>query len=145
MIEGVLIEELKTFSDDRGKVMRMIRADDPFFKRFGEVYFSTVNPGVIKGWKKHSKMTQHFAVPVGSVKVVLFDDRSSSASKGEVQEVIIGDGNYCLLRIPPQIWYSFKASGKSPAMIANCTDIVHDPKETVTTAIDDNKIPYKWK
>ncbi len=145
MIDGVLIEPLKTFSDERGKVMRMLRADDPYFKRFGEVYFSKVIPGVIKGWKRHSKMTQHFAVPVGSIKVVLFDDRIVSASKGEVQEVIIGEGNYCLLRIPPEVWYSFKAIGISPAMIANCTDLAHDPKEVMIAEISDKKIPYKWE
>jgi len=145
MIEGVLIEPLEVFSDKRGKVMHMMRSDAPYFKRFGEVYFSTLNPGIIKGWKKHSKMTQHFAVPVGTAKIVLYDERKSSISKGEIQEVILGLENYFLLRIPQGVWYSFKALNNSYAMVANCTDIPHDPNESVSIGIFDIRIPYKWK
>ena len=55
MIEGVFIKPLKVFSDEKGRVMHMLRSDDDLFKKFGEVYFSIVNPSVIKGWKKHSE------------------------------------------------------------------------------------------
>ena len=81
MIEGVLIKPLSVFSDGRGKVMQMLRSDAPFFKHFGEVYFSIVNPGIVKGWKRHLKMTQHFAVPVGNIKLVFYDNREKFKNK----------------------------------------------------------------
>ncbi|MBN2453532.1 MAG: dTDP-4-dehydrorhamnose 3,5-epimerase family protein [Candidatus Omnitrophica bacterium] len=145
MIEGVLIEPLKVFSDSRGKVMHMLRSDSLYFRNFGEIYFSTINPGAIKGWKKHLKMTQNFAVPSGNVKVVIYDDRKGCSTGGEVQEVVIGQDNYCLLQIPPQVWYSFRAVGGSSAMVANCTDMPHDLNETASKDIFDKSIPYVWR
>ena len=144
MIKGVLLNELKTFADQRGTVMHMLRSDAPFFKQFGEIYFSTVNPGVVKGWKKHLRMTQHLAVPVGSVRIVIHDDRPDSPTAGQTREFDIGTQQYRLLKIPPLLWYSFGNTGEDTAVIANCTDIPHDPEETVVIDLSDPSIPYAW-
>ena len=144
MIEGVVIKDLKIFSDERGKVMHMLRSDDVLFKQFGEVYFSIVNPGAVKGWKKHLKMTQHFAVPIGNIKLVLYDDRENSSTKSKIQEIFIGTENYQLLQIPFLVWYSFKSVSNEFALIANCTDFLYDPKEVINTDPFDKRIPYNW-
>src|SRR5689334_19159543 len=107
ILEGVVVEPLKVFTDERGELRHMLRSDSPLFKKFGEVYFSFVNPGFIKGWKKHQKMTQHFTVPVGNLKLVLYDDRAKSSTHGKVQELEIGIKNYQIVSIPPQVWYAF--------------------------------------
>ena len=144
MINGVLIKSLKVFSNEKGDVMHMVRRDAPFFTRFGEVYFSFVNPGFIKGWKKHLRQTQHFAVPVGEIKLVLYDDRRGSKTKGQVQEIMIGVRNYRLVRIPPRVWYAFQAQGGEKAMIVNCTDRPYDPDESLQADISEPSIPYSW-
>ncbi|MCP4377405.1 MAG: dTDP-4-dehydrorhamnose 3,5-epimerase [bacterium] len=144
MIEDVLFNELGKFEDQRGAVMHMLRSDAPFFEKFGEVYFSTVNTGVVKGWKKHLKMTQHITVPVGNVRVVIHDDRPDSPTTGCTQEFEIGTQQYNLLRIPPLVWYSFGNIGDEMAMVVNCTDIPHDPEEVVVTDLSDQSIPYTW-
>ncbi len=144
MIEGVVIRPLKVFMDERGKLLHMLRCDDEMFMGFGEVYFSVTNPGVIKGWKRHLKMTQHFAVPSGKLKLVVYDDRSSSATRGACQEICLGEDAYHLVRIPPQVWYGFRCLSEGPAMIANCADMPHDPGEVELRPLDDARIPYKW-
>lgn len=144
MIEGMLVSPLKVFKDSRGAVMHMVRNDENLLKQFGEIYFSNVNPGVVKGWKKHKKMTQHFAVPVGNIKLVIYDAREKSSTEGEIEEVCIGEANYQLVRIPPMVWYSFGASGSEPALIANCTDLPHDPEESTSIDLFDARIPYNW-
>ncbi len=144
MIEGVLVESLKQISDERGKVLHMMRNDSKYFEKFGEIYFSLVNPGVVKAWKKHKVMTQHFAVPIGEIEIVLFDDRNNSKTKGEIQKIKAGESNYCLVRIPPMVWYGFKGISKVPALIANCTDIPHDPAETIKAELIDKNIPFAW-
>lgn len=144
MIEGVIIKPLHVFTNESGGVMHMLRSDDSIFEKFGEVYFSYVNPGYVKGWKKHLKMTQHFAVPAGNINVVIYDDREGSSTRGEILEVNIGRSNYQLLRIPSLLWYAFRAVGDEPALIANCTDFPHDPDEMVTTPLDDSNIPYTF-
>jgi dTDP-4-dehydrorhamnose 3,5-epimerase len=144
MIDGVLIQPLKVLGDERGKVMHMVRQDSGFFEQFGEVYFSMVNAGIVKGWKKHLKMTQHIAVPVGNIKLVLYDDREGSPTKGRIQEIESGEDNYRLVRVPPLVWYAFGATGAEAALIANCTDLVHDPKEIIRIDLSDERIPYEW-
>ena len=145
MIDGVKIKELKIIRDSRGQVMLMLRNDDELFSRFGEIYFSVVNPGVVKGWKKHQQMTQLFVVPQGNVRLVIFDDRTGSATKTQVDEIMIGEDDYKVVRIPPQVWYGFGCLGKLPAMIANCSDIPHDPQESEHMPLEDAHIPYNWR
>lgn len=144
MIEGVSIQQLKQIVDERGKVMHMLRADSPLFEKFGEIYFSVVNPGIVKAWKKHLRMTQHFAVPVGMIKLVIYDDCENSASYGKVEDFDIGEDNYCLVKIPPLVWYGFKGISSIPALIANCTDMPHNPNESERLDLNDGQIPYDW-
>ena len=144
MIEGLLVEKLKQIVDNRGKVMHMLRADAHFFTKFGEVYFSVVNPGMVKAWKRHYKMTQHFAVPVGNIKLVIYDSRQDSPTYGKIEVLKIGEDNYCLVRIPPLVWYGFQGISDYPSLIVNCTDIPHDPSEVERLDAFTNKIPYEW-
>lgn len=144
MIDGVVIQTLKQIEDERGKVMHMLRSDSPLFERFGEIYFSIVNPGAVKAWKLHQKMTLNLAVPVGEIKLVLYDNRSDSSTKGKVQEFIVGENNYCLIRIPPMIWNGFQGIASYQSVIANCATLPHDSSEVIRMAPLDNCIPYNW-
>ncbi|MEM7815225.1 MAG: dTDP-4-dehydrorhamnose 3,5-epimerase family protein [Candidatus Aenigmatarchaeota archaeon] len=144
MIEGVQIIPLKQIPDERGKVMHMLRCDDPHFEKFGEIYFSVVYPGVVKGWHLHRKMTLNYAVVSGNIKLVLYDNRENSKTKGEIMELFIGEDNYCLVRIPPLVWNGFKGIGIKPAIVANCATIPHDPNEIVRMDPFKNDIPYDW-
>jgi len=145
MIQGVLIHPLRQIPDERGKIMHMLRVDDPHFEKFGEIYFSMVHPGVIKGWHLHKEMTLNYAVISGTIKLVLFDDRPESPTHGKLMELFIGDGNYVLVKIPPQVWNGFKGVGTTPAIVANCSTTPHSPNEIVRMDPFDNPIPYNWE
>ncbi|MBF0484905.1 MAG: dTDP-4-dehydrorhamnose 3,5-epimerase family protein [Candidatus Omnitrophica bacterium] len=144
MIDGVQLKPLKIIRDARGQVMHMMRCDDGVFTRFGEIYFSVINPDVVKGWKKHQKMTMHFAVPVGDIRLVIYDNRLGSPTRGEVQQILVGEENYQLVCIPPAVWYSVRSENDHWAMIANCSDIPHDPNEIEEVPIGSADIPYVW-
>ena len=144
MIDGVLLVPLRKIPDERGVVMHMLRCDDPHFEQFGEIYFSVVYPGVIKGWHLHKEMTLNYAVVSGMIKLVLYDDRSDSRTQGELQEFFVGDSNYVLVRIPPRVWNGFKGIGVMPAIVANCATLPHDPEEIVRMDPFDSHIPYDW-
>lgn len=144
MIEGVTVTPLRQILDERGKVMHMLRADSPVFASFGEIYFSTVYPGVIKGWHIHRKMILNYAVPHGRIKMVLYDDREASATRGQLQEVFLGADNYCLVTVPPLVWNGFKGIGTETAIVANCASIGHDPEEIDRLDPFDPAIPYDW-
>ncbi len=144
MIDGVVITPLKEIVDERGKIMHMLRTDDPVFCGFGEIYFSTVYPGAIKAWHIHRKMTLNYAVPHGRIKFVLYDDRAESATRGVVQELYLGLDNYCLVTVPPLIWNGFQGIGADTAIVANCATIPHDPDEINRKDSSDASIPYDW-
>jgi dTDP-4-dehydrorhamnose 3,5-epimerase len=144
LIEGVQLHPLRQIIDERGKIMHMLRCDDPVFSAFGEIYFSLVHPGVIKGWHIHQRMTLHYAVPLGLVKLVLYDDRAASGTRGQLMEIFTGPENYQLIRIPPGVWNGFKGLGGQPSLVANCSDIPHDPAEIARKDPFDPSIPYGW-
>jgi len=144
-IEGIKIIKKKIISDNRGKIMHMLRSDDRNFKHFGEIYFSQVYPKKIKAWHLHKKMTLNYVAVFGKIKLVLYDDRKRSKSYGKIQEIIISERNHKLISIPPFIWNGFCSVGKEKAILANCSDIPHDKKEIVRLPHDDPKFPYNWK
>lgn len=144
MIDGVKVIPLKQILDERGKIMHMLRSDDPHFEKFGEIYFSFIHSGVIKGWHIHRKMTLNYAVPVGKVKIVLYDDREDSSTRGEIMEIFTGPENYQLIRIPPLVWNGVKGIAEGTSIIANCATLPHDPGEIERLSPFDKKIPYDW-
>ena len=145
MIEGVLLHPLRQIPDERGSVLHMLRASDPYFRGFGEIYFSVIYPGAIKGWHLHQRMVLNYAVPSGRIKIVLYDPREGSATRGELQEVFLGEGSYALLQVPPGVWNGFKGIGVTPALVANCASIEHDPDEILRMdPIHNDVIPYDW-
>ena len=144
MIEGVVVQKLKQIPDERGRILHMLRVDNPQFNKFGEIYFSEVLPSMVKAWKNHKRMTQFFAVPVGLIKLVIYDDRENSISKGKLQILEIGRINYQLVKIPPKLWYGFKCISDHAALLANCADLSHDPNEVETLDPYDSDTPYQW-
>jgi dTDP-4-dehydrorhamnose 3,5-epimerase len=145
MIKDVIIVPLKQIPDERGKIMHMLRSNDPHFEGFGEIYFSFIYPGVIKGWHLHRKMTLNYAVPFGMVKLVLYDDRNASPTRGIIKELFLGEDNYMLVKIPPGIWNGFKGIGTKLSIVANCATIPHDPQEILRKNPFSKDIPYNWE
>ena len=143
-IEGLEQIPLKIIKDDRGSVKHMIKSTESFFKEFGEIYFSVTNPGIIKGWKLHKKFFQHMAVPEGKIQIVFYDNREKSKTFGNVKSIIFGEENYCLIIVPPNIWYSFKAVSSTHAIIANCTTAPHFSGESITLDLENDIIPFSW-
>ena len=121
-IDGIRVEPLRRIADERGAVFHMLREDADGFDRFGEIYFSTVYPGVVKGWHKHVEMTLNYAVPVGMIKLVCYDDRPGSPTAGNLVELHVGELNYVLVTIPPLVWNGFKGEGTVTALVAELRD-----------------------
>lgn len=145
MIAGVLVHPLRQIHDGRGRVMHMLRRDDDHFEAFGEIYFSTVFPGVVKGWHRHREMTLNYAVVAGAIQLALYDDRPTSPTFGEVAEIFPSETNYVLVRVPPGVWNGFKGLGASTSVVANCATLPHDPHEIERRDPLDPGIPYTWE
>jgi dTDP-4-dehydrorhamnose 3,5-epimerase len=143
-IQDVRVVPLRRIPDERGTVYHMLRCTDPHFVEFGEIYFSSIYPGVIKGWHKHREMTLNYACIFGRVKVVLYDDREGSPTKGNLTEVFLGPDNYSLVIIPPEVWNGVKGMSRPYSIVANCCTHTHDPSRSIRLDPFSNKIPYDW-
>ena len=140
MIKDVLITPLDIIDTPGGNVMHVMKETGVGYLSFGEAYFSQVNKGAIKAWKRHRKMTLNLVVPVGEIKFVLFDDRDISNTI--FQEVMISKNNYCRLTIPPMVWVGFQDFANDGSMLLNIANIEHDPDEVDRKEIE--KINYNW-
>jgi len=146
MIEGVRLKELKPISDERGRVMEILRADDEGFERFGQVYMTTAYPGVVKAWHYHKLQTDNMAVIKGMMKVVLYDAREDSPTCGEVNEFFLGEHNFKLIQIPKMVYHGFKCIGQEEAIVINVPTQPYDHKHPDEYRVDpyQNEIPYDW-
>ena len=146
MIEGVQVKQLKVHCDERGRLMEMLRSDDPLFRKFGQVYMTTAYPGSVKAWQYHKKQWDHFVCVRGMMKVVLYDSRENSPTKGEVNEFFMGDHNPILVQIPPLVYHGFKCISPEECLMLNISTEPYDHKNPDEFRLpwNDPSIPYDW-
>ena len=137
MIEGIELTPLKIIPNELGDVLHGMKASETTYRGFGEAYFSTVKKSVVKGWKKHLRMTLNLVVPTGSIRFVAYDDRDESNTCGQFFEVKLSKDNYYRLTSPPGIWLSFEGVGDGLNLLLNLASIEHDPTEVESCALDD--------
>lgn len=146
MIEGVKTKKLKVIPDERGRLMEMIRSDDDLFIKFGQVYMTTTYPGVVKGWHYHKAQIDNIVAVKGMLKLVLYDPREGSPTKGEIDEFFIGEHNPLLVQVPKGVYHGWKCISHSEAIVVNCpTEVYHyDQPDEYRLPFDSPDVPYDW-
>jgi dTDP-4-dehydrorhamnose 3,5-epimerase len=146
LIDGVAVRRARVLPDERGRLGEIFRADDPWFEKFGQVYFTTTYPGVVKAWHYHKKQTDHFYVIKGTLKIALYDERKDSPTYGTVNELYLGEHCPGLVRIPPGVQHGWMCIGQNEAYIVNIVSEPYNYKEPdeFRTPPHDNNIPYDW-
>jgi dTDP-4-dehydrorhamnose 3,5-epimerase len=146
LIEGVGARRGRVFPDERGRLGEIMRADDPWFERFGQVYFTTTHPGMVKAWHYHEKQTDHFYVVRGLIKVGLYDAREDSPTYGTVNEVYLGEHCPGLVRIPPGVAHGWMCVSDVEAIVVNFVTepYNYEQPDEFRTHPHDNDIPYDW-
>ena len=147
LIKDVTVRELKIIPDDRGYLMEMMRSDWPEFMNSAQSYVTACYPGVYKAWHYHKKQWDHFVCPFGMAKVVLYDARNNSPTKGRVNVFHIGHLNPILIRIPPLVYHGFTAEGGQTALIVNFpTELYnYNNPDEFRVPYNDPLIPYDWE
>jgi len=147
MIKGVNVKKLKIIPDDRGRLMEIMRADDKFFKKFGQVYMTTAKPGVVKAWHYHRLQEDNFTCVHGKMRLALYDARKSSSTYGEVNDFIISLEDPMLVTIPKNVYHGFKCVSDCEAVVINTPTKTYNYKEPDEYRLDeyDNDIPYDWR
>ncbi len=149
LIIGVEVEKLEKHADERGSLCEIVRTDWSAFEKFAMAYFSVTYPGVVRAWHRHPRTKQKdlFCVLQGTAKVVVYDQREDSPTKGAINEFVIGEDNLVLLKIPGECWHGFKAVGIKPVVLVNFPTALYDYENPDEERLPPNtgKIPYDWK
>ncbi len=143
-MKGISVFPLKQIQLEKGDVWHGMKNSDEGFKGFGEVYFSNVNPGQIKGWKLHTKTTLNLIVIKGEIEFVFFDERVKSESYGKFYKLIASEkgDNYCRITVSPGIWMAFKCKSNDTALLMDIIDQPHSDLEALKK--DLNEFTYNW-
>jgi len=146
MINDIKVIGLKLLPNEKGRLMEVQSRSDEIYPGFGQVYITESFAGVVKAWYRHQKQIDQIAVVSGLLKLVLYDDREHSTSKGEIMEIIMGELAPKLVQIPPGIWHGFKAIGNSSAFLLHLNSEVFDPENIDEERLPPNSevIPYTW-
>jgi dTDP-4-dehydrorhamnose 3,5-epimerase len=146
MIAGVKVKQLKSIPDERGRLMEILRNDDDIFIKFGQLYMTTVYPGTVKAWHYHKKQFDTFVVVKGMLKLVLYDSRPGSKTKGEVNEFFIGEYNQMLVQIPNNVYHGFKGISDTETIVINAPTEVYNGKkpDEFRLPAHTKEIPYEW-
>jgi dTDP-4-dehydrorhamnose 3,5-epimerase len=142
MIDGVVVTPLSIIDTDGGDVLHAMKSTDIGYSGYGEAYFSTVESGAVKGWKRHNEMVSNLVVPVGMIRFVLYDDRTNSKTNGEFSEITLSLLNYKRLTIPPKLWLGFQGVDNQTSLLLNIANISHQVNEV--DRLDLNGLKYDW-
>lgn len=151
VMAGVIVADLKIISDERGSVMKMIEDTTETYmhgsavaRSVAEIYFSTINPSVVKAWHGHKHMTLNYACVLGKVMVGLCDLRVGETF-GKTAIVYLDTlDHYKLLTIPPGVWNGYRSDGAAPAIIANAASEMYDKHDIERIPPKDFPIAFDW-
>ena len=146
MIDGVVLKELVTNTDERGFFREIIRVSDDFFAEgFGQWSHSLMYAGVAKAWHLHKVQVDWWYVPIGVLKVALHDTRVNSPTYRETMEIFMGDNQPSqVLRVPPGVAHGCKCIS-GPAHLFYVTSKIYDPSDEGRIPYNDPTIGYDWE
>jgi dTDP-4-dehydrorhamnose 3,5-epimerase len=147
-IQGVIYQRAAGFHDHRGDLVPFLDAADSFWlEPVVWAYLITVRPGRIKGWGMHRLQTDRYFVVAGDLRVVLYDGRDGSPTRGSFCEFQFTDNVHGRLAIPPGVWHATQNWGTTLGRITNFPTRRYDPNAPDKLRIDPHgpEIPFDWR
>ena len=167
-IQGVEIKELKTNSDQRGFFREVIRVSDPFFQSsdsktgspensnigqnssFGQWSHSKMEKDVVKAWHYHHVQIDWWYVAIGTLEVVLFDNREESPTYKNKMNFYMGESSTLTpnardicVKIPPGVLHGCKVVTPH-AHLFYITSVTYNPNEEGRFPYNSPLVGHDW-
>ncbi len=143
-IQGVEVVPLIARVDDRGYLIEILRATDPYFTKFGQVYLvGDVARGTIRAWHKHNVLWDWFFISHGSAKFALYDDREDSPTRGELMTVVTGERNPALIVVPPGVYHGWMALEDDTQLVSTASE-VYNRERPDEVRVPPDSFGYDW-
>lgn len=146
-IDGVFAREVLHVPRDHGVITEMYRSEwDPSGLPVGHIYQSRLFPGAIGAWSCHAKTIDRLFVNQGYLKIVLYDARDESPTRGQIMELHVGDARPTFLVVPPGVWHGLQNLGPTDALMVNFPSQPYDyaDPDHYRLSYDSPEIPYTW-
>jgi dTDP-4-dehydrorhamnose 3,5-epimerase len=146
VIDGVITRRVVVQSDERGSVSEIFNPAWGFTSEpIVYVYETTIHPRQKKAWIVHREQDDRLFFNQGAAKVVLYDARVGSPTKGLVSELFVGAANQTLLRIPAGVFHGVVNVGPDPVRFINLPTrpYRHDNPDKLRLPADSEAIPYR--
>ena len=108
----------------KGDIYKIINKKSKNFSGFGELYLSSLNKGMSKGWNFHKKMTLNLFVVKGRVMFFLKKDK-------KVFRINLNEDQNEVLTIKPKVWVKMVNLSLKESKIINFANLVHDKNEII--------------
>jgi dTDP-4-dehydrorhamnose 3,5-epimerase len=145
-IEGVILRRLITKRDSRGDLTVLLSGHYvPGFST-PHIYHVSAKAGSVRAWVYHRWQSDQLAYTNGAFRVVLYDLRPGSKTKGLLNVLDIGAANPVQLTIPPYVIHGVQNIGTSDAYFINMPTKAYDPNRPDKARIpkDHPGIPYQF-
>lgn len=145
MIEGVVIKNLITHSDERGFFREVFRFSEEFKNtNVGQISHSLVHKGILKAWHGHRVQSQWNYVVSGKIRVALHDNRESSSTYKQTIEFIVGsEEEKKAYFFPAGVLHGYKCL-EDPMHIIYVTSGVYDLNDEIRIPHDEEQIGFNW-
>jgi dTDP-4-dehydrorhamnose 3,5-epimerase len=147
LTHGVSIKQIPTQVDDRGSLFELYDPRWGFHsKPLVFSYCFTLRPGRVKGWALHKRHEDRYILVKGELKLVLFDPRPDSPTRGEVCEIWLTEFDRKLVSIPEFVWHADHNVGSTDAIAVNfpTEPFDHSDPDKYRLPVDTNLIPYRF-
>jgi dTDP-4-dehydrorhamnose 3,5-epimerase len=146
-IEGVMLREVKNVLTPDGALVEIFRRDWQLGDEVGQVFQKSLSPHRVSAWHAHEHTTDRLFVNVGRARIVLYDARTESGTRGLVNELILGEARPGLLVVPPKVWHGVQNVSPETTFLLNLVDRAYryeDPDHWKLPP-DSSEIPYRFE
>jgi dTDP-4-dehydrorhamnose 3,5-epimerase len=149
LIDGVRIEPLALWPDDRGHFLEILRVGHGLAAGFpastSQVSATLTHPGVVKAFHYHLRQYDCWTVVNGMLQVALADMRSPSKTFGQRNTLYVGAMRPWQILIPPGVAHGYKVIGNESAMLVYVTSRFYDPSDELRVPYNDSRLAYDWE
>lgn len=127
LIDGVRIREVRHVPKASGRLTEIYRRDwltDA--EAVDQVFQVVLQPGRITAWHAHERTLDRLFACEGSARIVLYDPRPGSPTRGLINQFMFGEHRPALVVIPPRVWHGLQNVGTTPLHVLNLVDRAYD-------------------
>lgn len=147
LLQGVLYKEVSNIITRNGVTTELYRPEwDVGPDQIRHIIHVILRADALSAWHMHEHQSDTFFVTDGCIKLILFDDRPGSPTRGEGNLFHLSRMRPTLITVPPGIWHGLKNLEGSESSFINYFDRPYnytDPDEWRLPP-DTDKIPFRF-